>query len=206
MREIIKDWLKKMEFLTGLKQFREMPLEDAKMMIDFLEAKVKEYSWMTESRLNQIFKAGMEGVYGDFYSMNVRTLSTWCNTFYEHHKQQILVEQFPKSEAQEQSQEEIEKWLEIGRQNFREKWEAAKKGHIDDLWLWGPNMYRKMIQAGVLKESDYPYDDEYNRKLSRFEKGFAFTDTMFASKKEDNIWKRFVKDCVKNNIDLTQYI
>lgn len=206
MREIIKDWLRKMEFLTGLKQFREMSLEDAKSMIDYLEAKVNEYSWMNESRLNHIFKAGMEGVYGEFYNMNVRTISSWCNTYYEHNKQKIILEQTKSNEAEEVSEEEKQKWLRIGRETFCERWEDAKRGVIQDLWYWGPHYYSKLVEKGVLNESDFQIDESRLVKELRLERGLQFDMSNVVSRKKNIIWKKFIQRCVLKKIDLTEHV
>lgn len=203
MREILKDWLKKMEFLTGFKQFREMPLEDARMLIDFLEEKVKEYNWMTDSRLNEIMKRGMEGSYGEFYSMNVKTLSTWCNTYYEHHRQKIIMEQAKPTEQFVASEEEVNRWLKIGRDMFCEKWDDAKRGLIQDLWYWGPHYYSKLIAEGVLREEDYPVDEDRLKKEVRLERGLSFDMSSVISRKKNIIWKRFIQDCIRKDIDLT---
>jgi hypothetical protein len=202
MRDIIKSWLQKMEFITGLKQIREMSIDDLKVLVDYLESKVKEYNWMTESRLNEIMKFGMEGGYGDFYHMNVRTLSIWCNTYYEHHKQKILVEQFPRSSDPEPSHEEIEYWKSIARKMFLDSWEKAKQGEIRPLAEWLPSTYDKCIEAGLLDESKYPFDENRARKELRIERGLGFLHSALVSRKKESIWKRFIIDCVKNGIDL----
>jgi len=206
MREIIKSWLKKMEFITGLKQVREMSADDLKMLVDFLEAKAKEYSWMTEDRLNEIMKTGMEGGYGEFYHMNVRTLSVWCNTYHDHHKQKILVEQFPKSADPEPSEEEKEQWLEVGRQIFRDCWQDAKNGHIKDLFFWGPYHYRKFEELGLLKADHYKVDELEIKKQLRLEKGLMFGMSDVAGRKKNIVWKKFIADCISRKIDLPSYL
>lgn len=206
MRDIIKEWLRKMEFLTGLKQFREMSLDDAKTMVDFLENKVKEYSWMTEARLNEIFKNGMEGGYGEFYSMNVRTLSTWCNTYYDHHKQKIIVEQFPKGEEKQESEEEIQKWLEVGRQLFVDCWEDAKKGVVKDLFFWGPYHYKRLEEKGILIPENYQVNEKELIKQLRLERGLSMSGSDIVSRKKNLVWKMFIRDCVSKKINLPDFI
>ena len=206
MREIIKDWIKKLEFMTGLKQFKEMSPDDIKLLLDCLEQKVKEYHWMTEFRLNEIMKKGMEGHYGDFYHINVRTLATWCNTYQEHHKQLLLVENFPRQQEPEKSQEEIDYWKNKGKEMFIECWDKAKNGEIRSLAEWIPTNYQKFIDLGLLDESNYRFDESYESKMLKFEKGFGFSASMLVSKKKEMIWKQFIKDMIQKGIDLTKYL
>jgi len=206
MREILKTWLKKLEFMTGLKQFREMSLEDAKSLIDCLEEKVKEYHWMTEARLNDIMKKGMEGGYGDFYSINVRTVSQWCSTFYEHSKQKLLIENFPREhEEKVVSEEEKQKWLEIGKENFREKFKESKDGHVAPLSEWGPYFYTNFVRDGILKEENYPVNMEQINAELRIA-GRQYEEYAASSKKTEKIWRMFIKDMISKGVDLTQYL
>jgi hypothetical protein len=206
MREIIKSWLQKMEFITGLKQIRELSVDDLKMLVDFLESKAKEYSWMTDARLNEIMKRGMEGGYGEFYHMNVKTLSVWCNTYYEHHKQKIMVEQFPKTSDPAQSEEEVQYWKQVARKMFLDSWEKAKTGEIRPLAEWLPSTYDKCIEAGLLNEGDYPFDENRAKKELRIEKGLGFLNSMLVSRKKESIWRRFIQDCVRMGVDLPNEI
>ena len=216
MREIFKEWLKKLEFMTGLKQFRDISPDDARLLLDCLEEKVKEYHWMTESRLNDIMKKGMEGGfvyvdpkgvrYGEFYSINVKTITQWCSTYYENHKQLFMIENFPRSEEEEVSQEEIDRRLEVGRQIFRDCWEKAKGGEIRPLFEWIPTNYQKFIDLGLLKESDYRFDEVYESRMMRIHKGLSFTPTDLIPKRKEMIWKQFIKDMVSQKIDLPSYL
>ncbi len=206
MRDVIKSWLQKMEFLTGLKQTREMSAEDLKTLVDFLESKAKEYSWMTESRLNEIMKKGMEGGYGEFYHMNVKTISIWCNSYYEHHKQKIIVEQFRKDSSPEQPEDEVEYWKKVARNMFLQSWDYAKKGDIRPLAEWLPSTYDKCIDAGLLNEADYPFDESRAKKELRIEKGLGFLHSALISKRKESIWRRFIVDCIKKGIDLPSEI
>jgi hypothetical protein len=206
MRDTIKAWLQKMEFITGLKQVRELSIDDLKMLVDFLESKVKEYSWMTDSRLNEIMKRGMEGGYGDFYHMNVKTLSVWCNTYYEHHKQKIMIEQFPKESEVAQSDREVQYWKRVAREMFLDSWEKAKTGDIRPVAEWLPSTYDKCIDAGLLNEADYPFDEGRAKKELRIEKGLGFLNSMLVSRKKESIWRRFIQDCIKNGINLPNEI
>lgn len=212
MREVIKSWLKKLEFMTGLKQFRvDNPndprhIEDMKTLLDCLEEKVKEYHWMNEFRLNEIMKKGMEGGYGDFFSINVRTISQWCNMYQEHHKQLLIIENFPRDKEPEKSQEEIDFWIAKGRQMFLDKWNEAKEGYVDSLAFWGPSYYQKFIDLGLLVEENYRFDERYETKMLKAEKGFGFSPSMLVSKKKEMVWKQFVKDMVSQGVDLPSYL
>lgn len=206
MREILKEWLKKLEFMTGLKQFREMSIEDMKSLLDCLEEKVKEYHWMTESRLNEIMKKGMEGNYGDFYSINVRTVSQWCSLYYEHHKQLIIVENFPRESDPEKSQDEIDYWLNKGKEMFADCWERAKEGEIRPLAEWIPTNYQKFVDLGILKEENYRFDENYESRMMRIEKGLAFSAQMLIPRKKEMVWRQFIKDMISKGVDLTQYL
>ncbi len=205
MREIIKEYLRKLEFLTGLKQFREMTLEDAKMLIDILEEKVNEYAWMTEQRLKEILKTGTEGGYGDFYHINVRTIATWCNTYFEQHKQLIVMELQSKTEEKQVSEEEKNYWIKVGNDNFRERWQEAKNGQIKPLFEWGPQFYRKFVDNGMIDEGSYSFDMESEKKKLRLE-GRAVDTGVLVSRKNESVWKQFVKESIENGLNLPDHI
>jgi hypothetical protein len=217
MREIIKNWLKKLEVMTGLKQFRvpdPVPKgynEELTALIDSLEAKINEYHWMTEHRLNEIMKRGMEGEfvyvdpkgvrYGEFYSINVKTITQWCNTYYEHHKQHILIENFPKDKDPEPSKEEIAYWTKIGNDNFRMRFEESKNGYIAPLAEWGPYFYTNLMKKGLLTEENYQVDEKAINAELRLTG--QLRDVMsFTTKKRERVWRMFIKDMIYKKINL----
>jgi hypothetical protein len=67
MNEIILTHLRKMEFVCGLKQFKEYKKEEASELLGCLSKLFGSYGWMTEARVDYILHAGMRGQYGDFY-------------------------------------------------------------------------------------------------------------------------------------------
>jgi hypothetical protein len=92
MDEMILTHLRKMEFVCGLKQFKEYKKEEANELLGCLSKLFGSYGWMTEDRVNYILHAGMRGQYGDFYHVNEKTVSVWINQYYAHHQSQIVQE------------------------------------------------------------------------------------------------------------------
>ena len=153
MNEIILTHLRKMEFVCGLKQFKEYKEQDATELIEGLSKLFGSYGWMTEARVDYILHAGMRGQYGDFYHVNEKTVSVWINQYYAHHQSQIVQEvQALNNKEKEPSNEEIAYWIEVGKQIFRDNYQYAKDtGFCRDIAEWGMNWFDKFQEKGILK-------------------------------------------------------
>lgn len=209
IRDILKEYLKDMEFLTGLKQFREMNKEDVVRLIDYLEETAKTFRWMNPKRLDFILKNGMQGSYGDFYGMNVKTLTKWLSMYYEQNKHQIIIELGAMGEIEtEISDQEKEYWRNIGRKRFKENWDQAKdSGFVNDLDKWGPYWYKKMVDKGVLKENLYPMKEleENAKRMLRVERKDR-NPASIKAKVDNAIWKEFISYCIQHGPDLSKLI
>jgi hypothetical protein len=127
-KEIILDACLNLEFVAGLKQFRDYSKEDKQRLIDCLSECTKAFLWLTNKRLEYILFNGIRGNYGDFYSLNERTLNQWINKYYESNKSNILIELNPKNEDDKLSDEEKEQWRQAGIKRFLKNWEHSKNG------------------------------------------------------------------------------
>jgi NADH:ubiquinone oxidoreductase subunit E len=61
MKEIIVKHLKKMEFVCGLKQFKEYKEDEAIELISCLHDLFKKFGWMTDDRVDYILQLECEG-------------------------------------------------------------------------------------------------------------------------------------------------
>jgi len=209
MKAIILKHLQKMEFVCGLKQFKEYSQEDGVELLNCLNKLFTSYGWMNESRVDYILHAGMRGQYGDFYHVNEKNVSVWINQYYAHHQSQIIQEvQAMNRVDREPTDEEIAQWIEIGKQIFRDNYESAKEsGYCKDLAEWGGNWFNKFQEQGILKPWEYPVEEiekEARRDLRLTNKWIDETSVLARSR--NKIWKLFILESVKNNIKLDELI
>lgn len=209
MREIILKHLQKMEFVCGLKQFKEYKEEDAKELLECLNKLFTSYGWMTEERVDYILHAGMRGQYGEFYHVNEKTVSVWINQYYNHHQSQIVQEvQAKNTQHREPTEEEIAQWIEIGKQIFRDNYQHAKEsGYCRDLSEWGGNWFNKFQEKGILKPWLYQVDEIEKDVRRELRLNTRYIDEVTVGAKSKNkIWKLFILDSIKENRHLDKLI
>jgi hypothetical protein len=209
MKEIILKHLQKMEFVCGLKQFKEYSPEDGVELLNCLNKLFTSYGWMNESRVDYILHAGMRGQYGDFYHVNEKNVSGWINQYYAHHQSQIVQEvQAMNNKDQEPTDEEIAQWIEIGKQIFRDNYESAKEsGYCKDLSEWGGNWFNKFQEQGILKPWEYPVEDIEKDVRRELRISTRYIDEVTVGAKSKNkIWKLFVLESIKENRNLDKLI
>ena len=209
MNETILTHLRKMEFVCGLKQFKEYKKEDANELLGCLSKLFLNYGWMTEARVDYILYAGMRGQYGDFYHVNEKTVSVWINQYYAHHQSQIVQEiQALNSQEKQYTDEEIEHWKEIGRQTFRENYQNAKEtGYCKHLAEWGIYWFNRLQEKGILKPWEFNVEEiesDVRREL-RLTTRYVEESTVGA-KTKNKIWKLFILEAIKDNKNLDQLI
>jgi len=209
MRKTILKHLQKMEFVCGLKQFKEYKKEDANELIECLHDLFKKFGWMTEERVDYILQAGMRGQYGDFYHVNEKTVNGWINQYYMHHQSQIVMEvQNASNKEKEPSAEEIAYWIEIGKNIFRENYQHAKDtGFCRDIADWGINWFNKFQEKGILKPWAYNVEEieQEVRKELRLTKHWVEESTVGA-KSKNRIWKLFILESIRENRELDKLI
>jgi hypothetical protein len=209
MRKTILKHLQKMEFVCGLKQFKEYKKEDANELIECLHDLFKKFGWMTEERVDYILQAGMRGQYGDFYHVNEKTVNGWINQYYMHHQSQIVMEvQNASNKEKEPSAEEIAYWIEIGKNIFRENYQHAKDtGFCRDIADWGINWFNKFQEKGILKPWSYNVEEieQEVRKELRLTKHWVEESTVGA-KSKNKIWKLFILESIRENRELDKLI
>ena len=209
MRKTILKHLQKMEFVCGLKQFKEYKKEDANELIECLHDLFKKFGWMSEERVDYILQAGMRGQYGDFYHVNEKTVNGWINQYYMHHQSQIVMEvQNASNKEKEPSAEEIAYWIEIGKNIFRENYQHAKDtGFCRDIADWGINWFNKFQEKGILKPWAYNVEEieQEVRKELRLTKHWVEESTVGA-KSKNKIWKLFILESIRENRELDKLI
>lgn len=209
MRKTILKHLQKMEFVCGLKQFKEYKKEDANELIECLHDLFKKFGWMTDERVDYILQAGMRGQYGDFYHVNEKTVNGWINQYYMHHQSQIVMEvQNASNKEKEPSAEEIAYWIEIGKNIFRENYQHAKDtGFCRDIADWGINWFNKFQEKGILKPWVYNVEEieQEVRKELRLTKHWVEESTVGA-KSKNKIWKLFILESIRENRELDKLI
>jgi len=209
MKETIVKHLKKMEFVCGLKQFKEYKKEDATEIIQCLEDLFRKYGWMNDDRVDYIMHAGMRGQYGDFYHVNEKTVSVWINQYYNHHQSQIVQEvQAKNTQHREPTEEEIAQWIEIGKQIFRDNYQHAKEsGFCRDLSEWGGNWFNKFQEKGILKPWLYQVDEIEKDVRRELRLSTRYIDEVTVGAKSKNkIWKLFILESIKENKNLDKLI
>ena len=209
MKGIILKHLQKMEFVCGLKQFKEYSQEDGVELLNCLNKLFTSYGWMNESRVDYILHAGMRGQYGDFYHVNEKNVSGWINQYYAHHQSQIIQEvQAMNRVDREPTDEEIAQWIEIGKQIFRNNYESAKEsGYCKDLAEWGGNWFNKFQEQGILKPWEYPVEDIEKDVRRELRISTRYIDEVTVGAKSKNkIWKLFILESIKENKNLDKLI
>jgi hypothetical protein len=209
MNEIILTHLRKMEFVCGLKQFKEYKKEEASELLGCLSKLFGSYGWMTEARVDYILHAGMRGQYGDFYHVNEKTVSVWINQYYAHHQSQIVQEvQALNNKEKEPSNEEIAYWIEVGKQIFRDNYQYAKEtGFCRDIAEWGMNWFNNFQEKGILKPWMYQVEDIENDVRRELRLTTRYIDEVTVGAKSKNkIWKLFILESIKENRNLDQLI
>jgi NADH:ubiquinone oxidoreductase subunit E len=209
MKKTILTHLQKMEFVCGLKQFKEYKEEDAKEILECLYKLFVSYGWMNESRVDYILHAGMRGQYGDFYHVNEKTVNGWISQYYAHHQSQIVQEvQALNNQEKEASPEEIAYWIEIGKQIFRDNYEHAKEtGYCKDLAEWGINWFYKFQEKGILKPWEFPVEDIETGVRRELRLSSKWIDESSVSAKSKNrLWKMFILESIKEKRNLDKLI
>jgi len=209
MKKIILTHLEKMEFVCGLKQFKEYKVEEAEQLLDCLFKLFSSYGWMNEARVDYILHAGLRGQYGEFYHVNEKTVNGWISQYYQHHQSQIVQEIMTKNNQEKTyTDEEIKYWMEIGKQIFKDNYQHAKDtGFCKDLYEWGMNWFNKFQEQGILKPWTYPVDEIENdvRKELRLTKPF-FDEVTVGAKAKNRIWKLFILESIKEKRNLDKLI
>jgi hypothetical protein len=198
-----------MEFVCGLKQFKEYKESDAIELVECIHTLFKSYGWMNESRVDYILHAGMRGQYGDFYHVNEKNVSVWINQYYAHHQSQIVQEvQAMNRVDREPTEEEIAQWIEIGKQIFRDNYQSAKEsGFCKDLAEWGGNWFNKFQEKGILKPWEYPVEDIEKDVRRELRISTRYIDEVTVGAKSKNkIWKLFILESIKENRNLDKLI
>jgi NADH:ubiquinone oxidoreductase subunit E len=209
MKKTILTHLQKMEFVCGLKQFKEYKEEDAKEILECLYKLFSSYGWMNDSRVDYILHAGMRGQYGDFYHVNEKTVNGWILQYYAHHQSQIVQEvQALNNQEKEASPEEIAYWIEIGKQIFRDNYEHAKEtGYCKDLAEWGINWFYKFQEKGILKPWEFPVEEIETGVRRELRISSKWIDESSVSAKSKNrLWKMFILESIKENKNLDKLI
>jgi hypothetical protein len=209
MNEIILTHLRKMEFVCGLKQFKEYKKEEASELLSCLSKLFGSYGWMTEARVDYILHAGMRGQYGDFYHVNEKTVSVWINQYYAHHQSQIVQEvQALNNKEKEPSNEEIAYWIEVGKQIFRDNYQYAKEtGFCRDIAEWGMNWFNKFQEKGILKPWEFNVEEMENDVRRELRLTVRYVDeTSVGAKTKNKIWKLFILDAIRQNKELDKLI
>jgi hypothetical protein len=209
MNEIILTHLRKMEFVCGLKQFKEYKKEEASELLSCLSKLFGSYGWMTEARVDYILHAGMRGQYGDFYHVNEKTVSVWINQYYAHHQSQIVQEvQALNNKEKEPSNEEIAYWIEVGKQIFRDNYQYAKEtGFCRDIAEWGMNWFNKFQEKGILKPWEFNVEEMENDVRKELRLTVRYVDeTSVGAKTKNKIWKLFILDAIRQNKELDKLI
>jgi len=209
MNEIILTHLRKMEFVCGLKQFKEYKKEEASELLGCLSKLFGSYGWMTEARVDYILHAGMRGQYGDFYHVNEKTVSVWINQYYAHHQSQIVQEvQALNNKEKEPSNEEIAYWIEVGKQIFRDNYQYAKDtGFCRDIAEWGMNWFNKFQEKGILKPWEFNVEEMENDVRKELRLTVRYVDeTSVGAKTKNKIWKLFILDAIRQNKELDKLI
>ncbi len=209
MNEIILTHLRKMEFVCGLKQFKEYKKEEASELLNCLSKLFGSYGWMSDARVDYILHAGMRGQYGDFYHVNEKTVSVWINQYYAHHQSQIVQEvQALNNKEKEPTNEEIAYWIEVGKQIFRDNYQYAKEtGFCKDISEWGMNWFNKFQEKGILKPWEFNVEDMENDVRRELRLSTKFIDeTTVGAKTKNKIWKLFILDAIKQKKDLDKLI
>ena len=209
MKATILNHLQKMEFVCGLKQFKEYAKEDALELLDCLNKLFTSYGWITEQRVDYILHAGLRGQYGEFYHVNEKTVSNWISQYYQHHQSQIVQEiQNQNSMQKEPTEEEIAYWIEVGKNIFRENYKQAKEtGYCKDLAEWGLNWFHKFQQNGMLKP--WVYDVEEIEAQARRELRLVsryVEESTVGAKSKNKIWKLFILDMIAQGKNLDKLI
>jgi hypothetical protein len=209
MKEIIVKHLKKMEFVCGLKQFKEYKEDEAIELISCLHDLFKKFGWMTDERVDYILQAGMRGQYGDFYHVNEKTVNGWINQYYMHHQSQIVMEvQNANNKEKELSEEEKMHWIEIGKQTFRENYQHAKEtGSCRHLAEWGVYWFNRFQEKGILKPWLFNVEEleQDVRKELRLSTRYVEESTVGA-KTKNKIWKLFILEAIAENKNLDKLI
>ncbi len=209
MNEIILTHLRKMEFVCGLKQFKEYKKEEASELLGCLSKLFGSYGWMTEARVDYILHAGMRGQYGDFYHVNEKTVSVWINQYYAHHQSQIVQEvQALNNKEKEPSNEEIAYWIEVGKQIFRDNYQYAKEtGYCLDISEWGMNWFNKFQEKGILKPWEFNVEEMENDVRKELRLTVRYVDeTSVGAKTKNKIWKLFILQAIRENKELDKLI
>jgi hypothetical protein len=209
MNEIILTHLRKMEFVCGLKQFKEYKKEEASELLGCLSKLFGSYGWMTEVRVDYILHAGMRGQYGDFYHVNEKTVSVWINQYYAHHQSQIVQEvQALNNKEKEPTNEEIAYWIEVGKQIFRDNYQYAKEtGFCRDIAEWGMNWFNKFQEKGILKPWEFNVEEMENDVRKELRLTVRYVDeTSVGAKTKNKIWKLFILDAIRQNKELDKLI
>jgi hypothetical protein len=209
MNEIILTHLRKMEFVCGLKQFKEYKKEEASELLGCLSKLFGSYGWMTEARVDYILHAGMRGQYGDFYHVNEKTVSVWINQYYAHHQSQIVQEvQALNNKEKEPSNEEIAYWIEVGKQIFRDNYQYAKEtGFCRDIAEWGMNWFNKFQEKGILKPWEFNVEEMENDVRKELRLTVRYVDeTSVGAKTKNRIWKLFILQAIRENKELDKLI
>jgi NADH:ubiquinone oxidoreductase subunit E len=209
MNEIILTHLRKMEFVCGLKQFKEYKKEEASELLGCLSKLFGSYGWMTEARVDYILHAGMRGQYGDFYHVNEKTVSVWINQYYAHHQSQIVQEvQALNNKEKEPTNEEIAYWIEVGKQIFRDNYQYAKEtGFCRDIAEWGMNWFNKFQEKGILKPWEFNVEEMENDVRRELRLTVRYVDeTSVGAKTKNRIWKLFILQAIKENKELDKLI
>jgi hypothetical protein len=209
MKGTILKHLQKMEFVCGLKQFKDYNQEDAKEILECLGKLFASYGWMNDDRVDYILHAGMRGQYGDFYHVNEKTVNGWISQYYAHHQSQIVQEvQALNNQEKEASPEEIAYWVEIGKQIFRDNYKHAREtGYCKDLAEWGINWFYKFQEKGILKPWEYPVEDiekDVRRELRLTTR--HIDEVMVGGKSKNKLWKMFILESIKEKRNLDKLI
>jgi hypothetical protein len=183
MKKKILTHLEKMEFVCGLKQFKEYKIEEAEQLLDCLHKLFASFGWMTEARVDYILHAGLQS--------------------------QIVQEvQAANNQEKEITQEEIAYWIEIGKQIFRDNYQYAKEtGHCKDLAEWGVNWFNKFQEKGILKPWEFPVQEIESDARRELRLNTKWIDeSSVAAKSKNKIWKMFILQSIEKNKNLDKLI
>ena len=162
--------LNRMQAVAGFRKITEAETDLQAKIINAMVDIIKRFKWLRIDELRFLLHEGMIGEYGEFHSLDARTLNSWIKSYNEKERQKSLKKQQEFSNQQASLEEESRK-----KKEHEQAMKALRESFIAT-YEWLQIEYSEAIDAGTLVYSDIPRDvDAYNALFYAFKKNWHNT-------------------------------
>lgn len=135
---------------------------------------------ITHREVSHIFKSGVLGAYGEYFGINIKTVNSWINSFYEDNMRQLAINRMNKLIDDKSSKKEItrEEKKEIMKKSALEIFFERKKFGFTELEMLSYPIYDILKMSGKIELTEDEKNELINEAKSILERKTYMTENV----------------------------